>query len=257
MPTSREVCLVFHLWWTSKHSLINYVTDGRRWNADIVVVMHAINDLYRSCSPEALAIGEYNPRWTHFYGAAIKGARPPTFVESFLAPILPSMDRDWYRNQRFHELDFPLEHYQSVPDFERHLRALVGYIRSDGAQPVLMTQPTLLRAGLSREERNVLDFGRVFCSRRISAWNIEMPSPESLARAMAAYNDVTRKVAREEGVPLVDLSATVPRTLDYFVDDVHHTPEATALISREVADVLVPLLVERGARLKDEVAPNP
>jgi len=244
-------------WWTSKHSLMNYVTDGRRWNADVVVVMHAINDLYRSCSPEALAIGEYNPRWTHFYGPAINAARPPTFAGSVLSPVLRQIDREWYKAQRYREVDFPIEHYQSLPDFERHLRALVGDIRKDGSQPVLMTQPTLLRAGLNQEERNKLAFGAVFCSERISPWNIEVPSSESLGRAMAAFNDVTREVAREEGVPLVDLSAVVPQTLDYFVDDVHHTPEATALISREVADVLVPLLVERGARLKDEVAPNP
>lgn len=254
-----EVHNAGRVWWTSKHSLINYVTDGRRWNADVVVVMHAINDLYRSCSPAALAIGEYNPRWSHFYGAAIKGARPPTFAGSFLAPVLSGMNRDWYRNRRFNEIDFPVEHYQSLPDFERHLRALVGYIRSDGAQPVLMTQPTLLRPGLKEEERDVLDFGRVFCSRQISAWNIEMPSPESLARAMAAYNEVTRKVAREEAVPLVDLSAVVPRTLDYFVDDVHHTPLATALISNQVANVLLPLFASRDSPLpvRDASSPKP
>jgi len=236
---------------------MNYVTDGRRWNADVVVVMHAINDLYRSCSPEALSIGEYNPRWSHFYGAAIKAARPPTFAGSMLTPILTNIDRNWYKAQRFREVDFPIEHYQSLPDFERHLRALVGYIRSDGAQPVLMTQPTLLRAGLSDEERNKLAFGRVFCPNRISAWNIEVPSPESLGRAMTTYNDVTRKVAHEEGVPLVDLAAVVPRTLDYFVDDVHHTPEATALISREVADALVPLLAARDVHPKSDDASKP
>jgi len=84
-----------------------------------------------------------------------------------------------------------------------------------------------------------------------------VPSPESLGNAMATYNDVTRQVAREEGVPLVDLSAVVPQTLDYFVDDVHHTPEATALISREVADVLVPLLAARNVHPESDDASKP
>ena len=82
----------------------------------------------------------------------------------------------------------------------------------------------------------------MFCARRISDWDIEVPSLQSLARAMQAYNDVTRRVAREEDVPLVDLARAVPSTLEYFVDDVHHTPRATGLISKEVAEVLVPML---------------
>ena len=120
-----------------------------------------------------------------------------------------------------------------------------------------MTQPTLLGAGLNEEELNELEFGLVFCPNRISTWNIEVPSPESLGRAMRAYHDVTRRVAREEGGPLVDLATVVPRTLDYFVDAVHHTPEAAALTSREVADVLVPLLVEPDTRPEDKDAPKP
>ena len=32
-------------WYTTKHSLINYVTYYRDWQPDVVVVMHAINDL--------------------------------------------------------------------------------------------------------------------------------------------------------------------------------------------------------------------
>jgi lysophospholipase L1-like esterase len=256
---SVEVHNAGKVWWTTKHSLINYVTDGRRWNADVVVVMHAINDLYRSCSPEALAVGDYDARWSHFYGPAIRAARPPTFVGALTAPLRNRVDSRWYDEERFREVDFPLAYYQSLPDFERHLRALVGYIRSDAAQPVLLTQPTLLSGELSEEQRRQLEFGQVFCARRISDWDIEVPSPQSLARAMQAYNDVTRRVAREEDVPLVDLARAVPSTLEYFVDDVHHTPRATGLISKEVAEVLVPMLASsaKGAEENGDLDSRP
>ena len=35
-------------WYTSAHSLVNYVLQMRYFNPDVVVVMHAVNDLYRS-----------------------------------------------------------------------------------------------------------------------------------------------------------------------------------------------------------------
>src|SRR5262245_997333 len=53
-------------YWTAKHNLINYVTYMRYWNPDLVVFMEAINDLYRSFSPERFAIGQYDPLLSHF-----------------------------------------------------------------------------------------------------------------------------------------------------------------------------------------------
>jgi hypothetical protein len=71
-------------WYTTKHSLINYVTNMRDYNPDLVIIMHAVNDLYRSFSPTDLAVEPYNRLWSHFYGPSINGAKPPTFEQYWL-----------------------------------------------------------------------------------------------------------------------------------------------------------------------------
>ena len=68
-------------WYTSKHSLINYVTNLRDSDPDLVVVMHAVNDLYRSFSPDGFAIGPYHRLWSHFL-RSIDLRRPATFLRA-------------------------------------------------------------------------------------------------------------------------------------------------------------------------------
>lgn len=69
-------------WWTVEHSMLNYVSYGHKWQPDVAVVMHAVNDLYRSFSPPELAILEYDSRYAHFFGASFNGASPPTLLGS-------------------------------------------------------------------------------------------------------------------------------------------------------------------------------
>ncbi len=66
-------------------------------------------------------------------------------------------------------------------------------------------------------------FGRAFCKERKSYWAIAYPSPSSLKRAMIAFNEKTREIARKKQVILVDLEDNVPKDTDHFVDNVHYT----------------------------------
>ena len=90
-------------WWTTKHSLIHYVTHVRRWRPDVVTVMHAVNDLYRSFASDGYALGEYTASWGHFYGPAIQGARPPTFLGWLLGRTSRLMFLHWYSDWRIRE----------------------------------------------------------------------------------------------------------------------------------------------------------
>lgn len=74
-------------WYTSKHSLINFVTYYQDWNPDVTIVMHGVNDLFRSCVPIEFAVAPYNDEWSHFYGPAIRGAKPLTFATPVGRPV--------------------------------------------------------------------------------------------------------------------------------------------------------------------------
>jgi lysophospholipase L1-like esterase len=66
----------------------------------------------------------------------------------------------------------------------------------------------------------------------------EYPSSASMKAAMAAYNDIVRRIASDLQVPIVDLEPSVPRDLRHFIDDVHYTPEG----ARRVADLAWPVV---------------
>ncbi|MGE4055582.1 MAG: SGNH/GDSL hydrolase family protein, partial [Vicinamibacterales bacterium] len=192
-------------WWTSRHSLTHYVTHVRHWHPDMVLVMHGINDLYRSFSPPDYAIGDYDPLYTHFYGASIQGARPPAFLESLFAQPIRLAGQQWYRPWRRREVDLPLSRFVSIEAFERNLRTLVHVVRADAAEPVLLTQPALFKPEPSADEIAVMRFGEEFCLTPTGRFTSEFPSPASLRRAMDAYNGVVKKIAADLDVPLVDL----------------------------------------------------
>ena len=56
------------------------------------------------------------------------------------------------------------------------------------------------------------------------------------------YNDVTRAVAAELGVPLVDLAHKLPKSSRYFYDTIHFTNEGASLVAEVLAGELCPYL---------------
>jgi hypothetical protein len=243
-------------WWTTKHSHINYATYVRDLDPEVVVVMHAINDLYRSFSSPRFSVGAYDPQWSHFYGPAIRGARPHTLIGRLTSSWNAwELNRRWYSKWRFVERDHELATFRSLPDFERNLRSLVRTLRADGVRILLLTQPSLYHEGLDMTERARLWFPVTFCATPVDGWRWEVPSVTSMALAMQAYNDAVIRVAAEEGAEVLDLASVVPRTLEYFGDDVHYSAAGAALIAREVARALQSTVPS--APVSDVAVPSP
>jgi lysophospholipase L1-like esterase len=59
------------------------------------------------------------------------------------------------------------------------------------------------------------------------------------------YNAELRRVAREQGVPLIDLAQELPRSTRLFYDAMHFTREGAEELARLVAARLCPALAER------------
>ena len=55
-------------WYTTEHSLINWLFRLRDFKPDIVILFHGINDLCRSFSPKTLAYGPPRRDYAHFFG---------------------------------------------------------------------------------------------------------------------------------------------------------------------------------------------
>ena len=131
-----------------------------------------------------------------------------------------------------------MDRYRSLPDYRRNLGLLVHFLKADGLKVVLMTEPFLYKDAMPPEERAVLWFGKTFCKTRTGTFTYEYPSPSSLRAAMDAFNGATRDLGAAEDVHVIDLAPRIPRTLEYFVDDVHYRAKGARMVATVVAEEL-------------------
>ncbi|MEM7367918.1 MAG: SGNH/GDSL hydrolase family protein [Bacteroidota bacterium] len=213
-------------WYTSKHSLITYETYFHKLQPDMVIIMHAINDISRSFSPPEFAMGPYQADYSHYYGPSIRGAQAKSFERAVVDVGL----QYWFSSVRKHAVDFPITTYRSLDSYTDYLSRLIQNIQKDGANVLILEQRSLYKASLSPAEQQVLTFGKLYCNN-----GHRYASPASLLAAMNLFNNQARKIARQEGARFVELKASLPSELTYFRDDVHYTPLGTARIAKEVA----------------------
>ena len=213
-------------WYTTKHSIINYTAYCRDFNPDVVVFMHAINDLYRSFSPKALAVGEYKSDYTHFYGPSIAGAQPPSF-EGMIWAIF----RKFWFSKNFEARSFDISEFKSLNDFERYYSTAVELFQNDGAKVVIVSQPYIYKKEMTPQESLTLWMQKDVCEQ-----DGYTPDTESMGMAMDAYNAKAAQIASKYNTTFVHGEPALPKNLEYFVDDVHYTPIGAKSLATAIAD---------------------
>ncbi len=237
--TTIEVLNAGKEYYTTKHSLINYVTYCRRWKPDVVVIMHAINDVCRSFTPGRFGMGKYDELWSHYYGPAIGAARPQPYEMVALNGFFARTAKRWYYALRVKEVDYPLSRYLSLPTYETHLSTLVELVKRDTPHVVLVLQPSIFKDEMPIDELRRLKFGKYFSMVRQDYFHQEYPTAQSLGRAMKEIHVITRRIADAQSTWLADAESLVEKNLKYFVDDVHYTPEGAKQVAASVADTIV------------------
>jgi len=237
---NREVEIIngARMWWTSRHSLIAYSTMYDLYDPDLVIIMHGINDLIRSCVGTDYSLGEYKEDYSHYYGAAINGAQPPNFAEYLFGRYYGVVRDNWYSRLRFRAIDYPVEEFRSIKSFQINIERLVMRIKSDGADVVLITQPSLYKRDLSSQETALLKFPRAFCMDRTNFFHISYPSFESMRITMQAFNNSIRYIVEQADVYLVDAAPMVEKTASNFMDDVHYTQLGNKELSSMIYQVI-------------------
>jgi len=120
--------------------------------------------------------------------------------------------------------------------YGQNLKEMVKLSGSFGRPILLMTQPSIWRAGLSDAEKGQLWMGGVGDFREVpGSLYIE---PEALERGMDAYNQRLLEVCRETSTPCLDLAKAVPKSADYFYDDEHFTDKGQELVANRVAEAI-------------------
>jgi len=213
-------------WYTSQHTLYNYLTNLRRHQPDVLIVMHAINDLLINADFCYYSFGPFQDDYRHFYGPVYRLINRPTLVERAMS-VLRKM---WnYTPREVIETD----HFPGLAAFERNMRTLIDVARLDSIQVVLLTQPHMIKESMTAEEDAALLMLHLEAVGSTKEWG-----RSTALRGMEQYNDVIRRVAQDENVLLIDLEKVIPKSLEYFHDEVHYREKTFDMIARHIADAL-------------------
>ncbi len=214
-------------WYTTQHSLINYLINLRRFKPDVIVVMHTINDLLHNADFSYFSFAPFQNDYRHFHGPVYRLINRPTALQTLFF-ILRSM---WYHKPR----DVVVTNrFPGIEPFKRNLKTIIETARLDNTVVVLMTQPNLYKDEMTPEELNALHMLQHEAIGPDKKW-----AYETALSGMRQYSEAVRDVAGETGVLLIDLEKAVPRSLEYFYDDVHYQKKSFDLIAEYIANKLV------------------
>jgi lysophospholipase L1-like esterase len=120
-----------------------------------------------------------------------------------------------------------------LAEYRRNLETLADLAAARSLRLVLITQPTLWRADLSKAELDLLWLGGVGDFQQEPGHDYY--SAAVLAETMARFNDVLLDVCRARNLPCLDLAAKLPKNTTIFYDDCHYTEAGSGVVAEIVA----------------------
>lgn len=236
-------------WYTSAHALVSYTVAVRQYQPDLVIFFEAINDMVRSFSPPWLAKGDFKPDYSHYLGPYAHMLGPnSTFVDASSSWLTWNTLTAWFKGSPdpFNIRDpnnvakiqaglrvIDTADFRSLPSFRQYSEAIIHYVKSDGHAIMTASQPSIYRPNLSPEEKRLLWFGPLLCADHGAC-----PSIAAMTRGIDSYNATARELAAANKVPFIDFASAVPKTAEYFVDDVHMKKAGNAILARKAADAI-------------------
>ena len=121
-----------------------------------------------------------------------------------------------------------------LPRYEQRVRELVETCRNKNITPVLVTQPALY--GPAVDDVTGVDLRRV---------NVNGMSGSTRWKLLELYNDVTRKVAGEQELLLIDLAKQMPKSSRHYYDYHHFTNDGADVVARLIQGELSAFLIRQ------------
>ena len=214
-------------WYSTQHILINYILNLRQHKPDVIIVMENINDMLHNADFSWLSNGEFRDDYGNFLGPLTRLIKFGGFSEF----LLKTINGLWYQDK---PIEIEANEFPGLKAFERNLNTIITLAREDDTKVILMTQPNLYKDTMSVEEISSLGMihGEAIGNGKKWAYSTGR-------NGMRLYNDKIREIANtNDGVDLIDLELQVPKTLDYFYDDVHYTSKAYDIIAPYIAEKL-------------------
>jgi hypothetical protein len=124
----------------------------------------------------------------------------------------------------------------ALAEYRRNLNAIVDLAHQRGVRPILVTQPTLWRSGMTQEELDLLWMGGIG-SFQLGKGH-QYYSAATLNTIMQQYNETLLDVCRIRAIDCIDLAGSLPKDTTVFYDDVHFNEtgaqQVAAVLFRQV-----------------------
>jgi hypothetical protein len=213
-------------WYTSLHTLINYETNLRQYRPSVILLMQSLNDLLQNADFSYMSHGTFREDYGHFYGPVNRIINRRDLWH-YLSDVFEGV---WYAVER---KPLTTDRFPGLTAYERNVKTIIELARHDSTKVILMTEPCLMKKGMSEEELSVVEMIQVEAINDTMVW-----SSETVVNGMEQYNDLLRSIARQEHLPLIDLEEEVPKSLVFFRDEVHYQDTTFSLIAPVVAQHL-------------------
>jgi lysophospholipase L1-like esterase len=210
-------------WYTTLHTLINYETNLRPLRPDAIIVMQSINDLLNNADFSYFSAGEFRRDYGHFRGPVSRMLDK----EGLLTYIVRITRGLWYATERS---VLETEIFAGLESYETNLRTIIELARNDSTAVILMSEPSLFRESNTPEELEALYMLNKEAIGKDKRWGLR-----TALSGMRQYNGVMKRLAREQNLLFIDLDAAVPKSLDYFTDDVHYRDRTFDLVADSVS----------------------
>jgi len=211
-------------WYTTQHTLFNYMANLKQHKPDMLIIMHAVNDLIHNADFGVFTGGiPFRGDYGHFYGPVYRLIKRHSLFSS-LGSLL---NNTWYFEPR-QIIDTDV--FPGLVPFRRNLENLIQVAQNNGTRVVLLTQPYIFKQNMNQEEIAVLYVPTRGAVGQHKEWSIA-----TARRGMEQYNSTLRQIASENDLSLIDLDSSLPRNLEHFIDDVHYTDKSFEMISKLIS----------------------
>lgn len=244
--------------YTTEHSIIQYLFKIKDFDPDLIIMWHGYNDWAYSCSPPDKTYGDFKSDYSHYLSAdatmVFDHFRPqPLIAFKSLAFdfFIRFLQDNWYsdvfkyyqKNSSFQgyftestkSRQYDLNDLPSLKSYERNLQSLINILKADNIELIIGNQPNLLKNKLNIEEQKNLFYPGFNCT-----INGKYPSLQSVTKDLQLFNNSTKIIAKKNNVNFIDLDRSIPKTLDYYTDEVHYTEKG----NQKIADILFNYILE-------------
>ncbi len=227
-------------------SLATLIYKVLYYQPDIIIVMHGINDMRYGTVPTYDPINRTDFQRSFYFArfyenSVVEGRLKALLKKSHFILLLKSrlFDR-FFKPSMLQEYDeirakrralpaSEIPDSKSLEDFLKYLQEIVFVGQGHKIRVILMTEPFIYQPNMPKEIDEKLWMGLI-PGAKINLSNAFM------LREMNRFNDAVRHL---NDVEVIDLEKDIPKDLVHFYDDVHLTPEGSALAAEKISAYLI------------------